>query len=301
MRIEDASPALTLQAPISRAVALASVAKFLACRGIEDARRDARILLLAAAQISHADLLLEPDAPLNSDFAATLSAYAERRAAREPVSRIIGARGFWTLDLLVAPEVLDPRADTETLVELALRNFYDRRNEPLTILDLGTGSGAILCALLSELPGARGVAVDRSAAACAAASKNFERCGLGDRVEILRGDWAEAICATFDLVVSNPPYIRTVEIEKLAPEVRLHDPAIALDGGADGLACYRRLARQIPRLLAPAGLSVLEVGAGQAEAVRRVLEENALAIVATAKDSGGRERAIAAGKCGVKA
>jgi release factor glutamine methyltransferase len=289
----DASP-LALEPAVPRAEALTRVAAFLAWRGVEDARREARILLLAAAQIAHADLLLEPDAPLDAGTAMALINYAARRGAREPVSRIVGARGFWTLDLAVAPMVLDPRADTETLVELTLREMSDRRCERLSILDLGSGSGAIICALLSELPNARAFAVDRSAPACAATRTNLARCGLSDRAQILQSDWADAISAAFDLVVSNPPYIRSGDIKSLAPEVRLHDPTLALDGGADGFGCYRRIASQLTRLLAPNGLAVLEVGAGQAEQVRRLLDAEGLKIVATAKDANGCERAIAA-------
>ena len=285
--------AFGFDARTTRAEALARVAEFLASRGIEDARRDARVLLLAAAQIAHADLLLEPDAPLDRNAIDAMVDFAERRGAREPVSRIIGARGFWTCDLIVAPEVLDPRADTETLVELVLRKIGDRRSEALSILDLGTGSGAIVCALLSELEKARAIAVDRSWKACAASKANFTRCGLSDRAQVVQGDWADAICGSFDLVVSNPPYIRTSDIESLAPEVRLHDPALALDGGQDGLACYRRIASQLTRLLAPNGLVALEVGAGQSKEVKLLLEANEFKVVGLTKDAGGHDRAVA--------
>ena len=284
--------AFGLDARTTRAEALARAAEFLASRGIEDAKRDARVLLLAAAQIAHADLLLEPDAPLDRNAIDAMVDFAERRGAREPVSRIIGARGFWTCDLIVAPEVLDPRADTETLVELALRKLADRRGEALSILDLGTGSGAIVCALLSELKNARAIAVDRSWKACAAAKSNFARCGLSDRAQVVQGDWADAICGSFDLVVSNPPYIRTSDIESLAPEVRLHDPALALDGGRDGFACYQQIAVQLTRLLALNGMVALEVGAGQSNEVKRLLEANEFKVVGLAKDAGGHDRAL---------
>jgi len=277
----------------SLAAALERAAAALAVSGIEEPHREARILLLAAAKISHADLLLEPDAPLDARAAETLDDYLFRRAAREPVSRIVGVRGFWNVDVAVAPNVLDPRADTETLVELAVRLLRERKEDPLSILDLGTGSGALLCALLSEFPNARGIAVDRCAHACAAAASNFNRCGMSKRAHVVRGDWGGSICESFDLVVSNPPYIETADIESLAPEVRLHDPRLALDGGVDGLDCHRRLAREIPRLLKPGGLAVLEVGAGQAEPARRLLEKNGLTVVATGRDTGGHERGVA--------
>lgn len=278
----------------SRDAALKCVAETLAASGIEEPQREARLLLLAAAQIAHAELLLDPDAPLDARAMETLDRYTLRRAAREPLTRILGIRGFWTVDLAVAPNVLDPRPDTETLVELALRELRARRNERLAILDLGTGSGALLCALLSEFANALGIAVDRSAEACAAAAANFKRCGIERRAQVLCGDWADSIRAKFDLVISNPPYIRSRDIESLAPEVRLHDPFLALDGGADGLDCYRRLASEIPRLLHAGGIAVLEVGAGQAGPVGRLVEDEGLRLLAVGKDAGGHERGVAA-------
>jgi release factor glutamine methyltransferase len=279
---------------VARAQALASIARLLEARGVEQARFDARALLLAAARISHAELVLNPDAPLGEEEARLLSVYAARRAAREPVSRILSMRGFWTLDLEVAPDVLDPRADTETLVELALSLLPGRRHEPLTILDLGSGSGAIICALLSELPQACGVAVDLSAAACALTKANLARCGLLERASVVRGRWADAIDRRFDVVVSNPPYIKSEDLEGLDPEVALHDPALALDGGADGLGCYRIIARNLQRILAPGGLGLVEAGAGQAGDIRELFAGAGLRVVATAHDAGGHERAVAA-------
>lgn len=283
-----------LAGDVSRAGALEAAARLLASSGIEQARFDARTLLLAAARITHAELVLNPDAPLGEEAAGLLAAYAARRAAREPVSRILAMRGFWTLDLQVAPDVLDPRADTETLVELALSLLPGRRNEPLRILDLGSGSGAIICALLSELPQARGVAVDLSAAACALTKANLARCGLSERASVIRGRWADAIGCRFDVVVSNPPYIRSEDLEGLDPEVCLHDPALALDGGADGLVCYREIARSLKRILAPGGLGLVEAGAGQAPDIRDIFAGAGLRVVATARDAGGHERAVAA-------
>ncbi|WP_306432188.1 peptide chain release factor N(5)-glutamine methyltransferase [Methylosinus sporium] len=278
----------------TRAAALDAVAALLARCGVEDARRDARALLLAAGGFTAAELLLDPAAKLGAAACARLRDYALRRAAREPVSRILGARGFWTQDLLVAPRVLDPRPDTETLIELSLELMGERRREPLRILDLGVGSGAILCALLAELPDARGIGVDLSAAACAAAAVNLSRCGFARRASILRGRWADALAARFDLIVSNPPYIASGELDGLEPEVRLHDPRLALDGGADGLNCYREIAEQLPRLLAPSGAAVLEAGDGQARSLVALLAEKGLAPAGIRKDAGGRERAVAA-------
>lgn len=278
----------------TRAAALDAVAALLARCGVEDARRDARALLLAAGGFTAAELLLDPAAKLGAAACARLRDYALRRAAREPVSRILGERGFWTQDLLVAPRVLDPRPDTETLIELSLELMGERRRDPLRILDLGVGSGAILCALLAELPEAGAIGVDLSAAACAAAAVNLSRCGFARRASILRGRWADALAARFDLIVSNPPYIASGELDGLEPEVRLHDPRLALDGGADGLDCYREIAEQLPRLLAPSGAAVLEAGDGQARSLVALLAEKGLAPAGIRKDAGGRERAVAA-------
>lgn len=278
----------------TRAAALERVADFLERSGVDDARRDAKALLLAAGGLTPADLLLEPAAALSPEASRRLSDYAERRAAREPVSRIVGTRGFWTHDLVVAPGVLDPRPDTETLIESALDHLRDRRFEELTILDLGAGSGAIVCALLSEFSNARAIAVDLSAHACATARLNFARSGLAERAAILRGRWGEALAARFDLVVSNPPYVASGEIPGLAPEVRLHDPELALDGGDDGLVCYREIIGDLPRLLAPHGLVFFEVGAGQARDVAVLLIEKGLEIAEIRKDIAGHERVIAA-------
>jgi release factor glutamine methyltransferase len=170
----------------------------------------------------------------------------------------------------------------------------ERRNDALTILDLGVGSGAIICALLSELPQARAIGVDLSGEACAAASVNLARCGFAARATILRGRWTQALDARFDLVVSNPPYVATGEIATLAPEVRLHDPSLALDGGADGLACYREIIADLPRVLAPHALAVLEAGAGQAASIAALFFAAGLEIAEIRRDFSGCERAVAA-------
>lgn len=292
------APAFRLTAPQelpSRAEALARVAAALTESGVEtrEAQDDARALLRAAARLSRLDLALSPETSLTTNEAERLWNYAARRAAREPVSRILGARGFWTLDLTVAPDVLDPRADTETLVETALDLIGDH-NAPLAVLDLGAGSGAILCALLSELPQATGVAVDLSAAACAATRENLARCGLSQRAQVLRGRWGTPLASRFDVIVSNPPYVRAGDIATLDPEVRLHDPLLALDGGADGLDCYREIVGDLRRLLAPGGLVAFEVGFDQAASVAALLQAENLEIAGIARDAGGRDRVVAA-------
>lgn len=292
LAVDPGAPALSVGT--TRAEALAAATRFLGERGVERAEPDARALLLAATGTTQADLLLAPGAPVEAEAARKLRHFAERRAAREPVSRIRGTRGFWTLELAVAPDVFDPRPETETLVEAALDQLRGRRGEPLAILDLGTGSGAIVCALLAEFEHARALAVDLSAKACAVASANFARCGVGDRAATVRGEWADAIDGAFDLVVSNPPYIRSSEIGGLAPEVRLHDPALALDGGADGLDCYRRISCDLVRLLAPRGLALLEIGAGRGEDVCALLAAEDLEIAEIRCDIAGHERVVAA-------
>jgi release factor glutamine methyltransferase len=286
-------PALALD-HVTRAAALDEVAAFLDRCGVEDARRDARALLFAAGGFTAAELLLEPTAALTGAARERLRDYAQRRAAREPVSRILGARGFWTHDLVVAPRVLDPRPDTETLIELSLELMRERRRDALLILDLGVGSGAILCALLAEFPNAHAIGVDLGADACAAAALNLSRCGFSQRAAVLRGRWADALATRFDLVVSNPPYISSGEIDALEPEVRLHDPRLALDGGADGLDCYREIVDELPRLLAPMGAAALEAGDGQARSVAALLAEKGLEPAGIRKDAGGRERAVGA-------
>lgn len=283
------------EAPPSRAQAIAQVAAYLVASGVDPAtaREDARALLRAAAGLSRLQLAMAPHAPLGDDEADRLSRYAARRAAREPVSRILGERGFWTLDLLVAPNVLDPRADTETLVETTLA-LIGRRDAALTILDLGAGSGAITCALLSELPAARAVAVDISPDACAATQENLARCGLSERADVVRGRWGAALPGPFDVIVSNPPYVRAADIANLDPEVRLYDPALALDGGADGLDCYREIVADLPRLLAPDGLAAFEVGSEQAVGVASLLGAHGFSIVRVGRDAGGHERVVTA-------
>jgi release factor glutamine methyltransferase len=237
----------------------------LAEAGIETPKRDARVLLCEAAEIDHAALLRDPDARLGDDAAARLRAFVERRLKREPVSRILGRREFWGLRLRITRDVLDPRPDTETLVAAAIETLSDRRGDKLRILDLGTGSGALLCACLSEFPRAFGIGVDQQESACRIARENLASCGLAGRSAVLCGNWGAALAGGFDLVVANPPYIASGAIETLAPEVRDHDPRPALDGGPDGLAAYRAIAADLSRLSAPHGLAVVEIGHDQAE------------------------------------
>jgi release factor glutamine methyltransferase len=211
--------------------------------------------------------------------------------AHEPVARIVGEKEFWGLTFKVTPAVLVPRPETETVVEFALA-LIDR-TAPLQIVDLGTGCGAILLALLSALPRARGLGIDISADALDVAHTNAERLGLADRADFAVRDFS-AVEGAFDLAVSNPPYIARGDITDLAPEVREYDPRHALDGGSDGLAAYRGIATIAPRLLRPAGHLVVEIGAGQENAVRELFAHNGLAITAARHDLCQIPRALAA-------
>jgi len=239
--------------------------------GVESARLDARILLARAMRISREQLIAADRQP-SAEEAAAFQAMIDRRAAREPLAYITGRKEFWSLDLKVGPGVLVPRPDTETLVETALSLFLDR-SAPLAIADLGTGSGAILIAALKEFPQARGVGYERSPDALGYARSNLEAHGLTARAQILGDDWSGVPVAGFDLVLSNPPYIPTAEIDALEPEVRLYEPRAALDGGPDGLDSYRSLAGILSRLLRPGANALLELGQGQFGAVEPLFQD----------------------------
>jgi len=281
------------QRPVAVAAALNAAARQLRAAGIADARRDAALLLADGLGLDRLQLLSAPQRPLAPAEAEAFAARLARRAAGEPVSRILGRRAFWSLELALAPAVLDPRADSESVVEAALAGIADR-TAPLRLLDLGTGSGALLLALLSELPAAWGVGIDIDPAAAAVAAANAAGAGLAGRAAFLAGDWGGALAGRFDLVVANPPYIASAEIDGLAAEVRLHDPRRALDGGPDGLACYRRLAGLLAGLLVPGGGAVLECGRGQAASVGRLLADAGLVVGPAVRDLGGVERAVVA-------
>lgn len=259
--------------------------------GVGEALEDARALLLAACKIDALGLLRDPAAPLTAVEADLLRDFAARRAAGEPPSRIVGSRSFWSVDLAVRVDVLDPRADTEAVVRLAKRMFRD--GSPRKILDMGCGSGALVCALLTEYGQAFGVAVDASASACAATRDNLAQCCLADRGSVLQGDWGRALAGRFDLIVSNPPYIRSGDIPGLPVEVRDYDPHLALDGGADGLDAYRAIFAQAPALLAPGGALVVEFGSTQRREVEALALDFRLRLQDAEMDLGGRDRAVA--------
>ncbi|MFG1201855.1 peptide chain release factor N(5)-glutamine methyltransferase [Xanthobacter aminoxidans] len=266
----------------------------LAAGGVETPELDARLLLAHALGCPPGELLSHGAAPAAPDMLAATEALLARRLAGEPVARIFGHKEFWSLTFRLSPDTLVPRPDTETLVEAALSLFPDRA-APLRILDLGTGTGAILAALLSEWPAATGIAVDRSGNAARTARDNLEANGLEDRASVLVGDWGTALAGGFDLVVSNPPYIAEDEMAGLAVDVRLHDPRLALVAGADGLAAYRIIAADLPRLLKPGGVAVLELGAGQEPAVATLVQAAGLGLLGPAHaDLGGIPRALCA-------
>jgi release factor glutamine methyltransferase len=215
----------------------------------------------------------------------------EKRAAHMPLSRIIGRREFWSLDLCVTDHTFDPRPDSEVLVDTALSVIFER-DAALRVADLGTGTGCLLLALLSELRNATGLGLDRNPATVRVASRNAERLGLGGRADFIASDWGSPVVGEFDLIVSNPPYIATAAIGDLAPDVRLHEPRLALDGGEDGFAAYRALAPDLVRLLAPQGHAVVEVGIDQAENVQRLLQATGLTVTANQLDLSGVQRCL---------
>lgn len=270
---------------------LCQAGQMLRAAAIESPRLEARILLSTAMGCTESDLLRDPRAAVPAEAAARFGAMLRRRVAHEPMAYVTGHAGFWTLDLAVSPATLIPRADTETLVDAALAEFPDRRAVK-RVLDLGTGTGALLLAVLSEFPDAFGIGTDRVAEAAALAAANARANGLGDRAAFLVGDWAAPLAARFDLVLSNPPYIRGGDITGLMPEVALHEPRSALDGGADGLDAYRTIIDALPNMLAPGGRAVLELGQGQRPDVQRIAEARGLRCIAAREDLGGIERAL---------
>jgi release factor glutamine methyltransferase len=275
------------------AEALARLADLLGRSGVEDPRREARLTLGAASGFSSIAMIAGPRAPLGA-AAGKLAHFAARRAAGELLSRIVGNREFWGLALTITPDVLDPRPETETVVETAVAMFRDRRMDAVRILDLGVGSGALLCALLAEFVNGRGIGVDVSARAAEVARRNIEACGLARRAEIRVADWTTDLAGPFDLIVSNPPYVRSADIAGLPREVRDFDPRLALDGGPDGLKAYRAIVPASAPLLAAGGLLLVEIGAGQAADVHAIAMSAGFVECRFHRDLAGIERVLAA-------
>jgi len=255
--------------------ALSAAALVLERAGIENPLREARLLLELA----------QGDPTRFADYLA-------RRASREPYSRIHGRREFWSLDLALSPDTLDPRPDSETLIEAALEFLADRRNEALRAVDFGAGSGALLLALLAEFPRATGIGIDRLPGAVTAARLNAETLGLAARSRFVLGDWSEKNLGRADVILANPPYIPSSEIDSLQPEVTRFDPRAALDGGDDGLESYRALAPVVSWTLGPGGFAFLELGQGQARPVAAIMERAGLKAAGLRPDLARIERCL---------
>ena len=252
---------------------------------------DARLLVEAAADATRADIVADPHRALTPEQEATFEDYVSRRTQREPVSHILGRKGFWKIMLSVNPHVLTPRPDTEVIVDMALKSFPEQM--AFQMLDLGVGSGAILLSILAERPAAKGLGIDVSEEALAVARENAANLGLASQVALLRGDWTAGLGeASFDLVVSNPPYIASDVIQELEPEVRDHEPRLALDGGADGLDAYRILAPEILRVLKPGGMFAVEIGYDQKAAVEALFKAAGATGVRTELDLANRDRVV---------
>jgi release factor glutamine methyltransferase len=269
-------------------VTIDDAARQLKTAGVESARTEARLLYAHALGV-HRDDTLSADLTPTPEQAAAFAAMVARRIAREPFAYITGHKEFWSLDFAVGPGVLVPRPETETLIEEALRVIPDR-DAAMAIADLGTGSGALLIAALKEFPRAAGLGLDSSLEALAYAKRNVFSNGFSERAKLRLDDWAAAPNNSFDLVLSNPPYIPSAEIAALDPEVSCFEPRAALDGGPDGLDAYRALAGLLPRMLKKGGWAILEIGAGQA--VEPVFTGSGLRLAGIAPDLAGIPRAV---------
>ena len=293
------SEAAVREAGSTRRQSFVAAARRLRQAGLATPELDARLLLCEADGVSQEAYVAEPDRPLPPDVAAAYTRLIERRLGGEPVARILGRREFYGRDFLVDRHTLDPRPDTETLIDAALAWVAGKGAQelPLRVLDLGTGTGCILLTLLAELPRATGVGTDVSVAALALARTNARRLGVEARARFAAGDWLDAVTGRFDLVVANPPYLATEEISQLAPEVGRHDPLAALDGGPDGLKAYRRIAARAAEVLQPGGAILLETGHTQSEAVVSLLGAVGLTTAADGgvwRDLAGRARVVLA-------
>ena len=286
--------------PVTLNQAFVGAAAVLREAGITTPELDARLLLCHAAGLSHEAYGAGAGGPVQPATLARFGTAIDRRLKREPVARITGTREFYGRGFTIAPPALDPRPDTETLIEAALAVVERRgwRDRTLSLLDLGTGTGCILVTLLAELPRAQGLGTDLSPSALALAAANAVRLGVGSRAAFMAADWLDGIAGKFDLVLSNPPYLASGEISGLAPEVAAYDPMLALDGGPDGLDAYRRIAAGAPAVLAEGGRLLVEIGAGQAAQVSDIFRAAGLKLdpsQAIGRDLAGRPRVVACG------
>ena len=274
---------------ITIGVALEAAIARLSAVGVDNPRMDARLLLCHSACLELANLIVDPNVVLADECFRKFETLVERREKREPVSHLIGEREFWSLPFIVTADVLDPRPASETLIEAALDHVRDR-SEPVSVLDLGTGSGCLLIAVLSELPGARGVGVDTSEAALVIARRNAEKNLVDDCTTFVSSSWGRSVSGSFDLILSNPPYISESERDDLEPEVAMYEPASALFAGKDGLSAYREVAPDILRLLNPDGVAAIECGRDQMTTVIEIFDDAGLRHVETRCDLDGIER-----------
>ena len=287
MTLTGSAPAMTLGR------ALDDAAHTLDAAGIEAPRGDARLLLAHAAGVTTTALVTDPGRALAPGAASRFAELVRRRRAREPVSHLLGKREFWSRDFIVGPAVLDPRPDSETLIEAALE--FLPAESPARVLDLGVGGGCLLLTLLAERRRARGLGIDLSPTAIAVARQNAERLGVADRASFCVGDWGAAVCGRFELILCNPPYIASGALAALAPEIALHEPRLALDGGPDGYAAYRAVAGQTARLLTPGGILLVEAGSGQMSDIIDIFSAEGCRLVAQTRDLGGVARCAALG------
>ncbi len=272
---------------------LAEAAAALSRAGADEPRRRARRLVAGLLELSPGELVSHPEREIAAAEGVRLRGSLARMARGEPLSRILGWREFWGLRFALSPDTLDPRPESETVVEAVLARIDDRA-APLTILDLGTGTGCLLLALLSEFPAASGIGIDLFAGAAATARRNAEALGLERRARFAVGSWGSAVSGRFNVIIANPPYIARAALAGLPPEVGRYDPQPALDGGEDGLAAYRQIAREMPELLAGDGMIAAEVGFGQAAAAAEIFVAAGLLIDRIERDLAGVERCVVA-------
>ena len=270
---------------------IAEAAAALSATGAADPRRQARRLVSAALAIPQPDLFGHPDRALDEQQIGRVRALLRRMLAGEPLSRIFEAREFWGLEFGLSADTLDPRPETETVIEAVLRREPDR-SAPLRLLDLGTGTGCLLLALLAEFPAASGIGTDIAEGAVRTAARNAVYLGLADRARFFVGDWATAVSGKFDAILANPPYIASEALALLPREVACYDPWRALDGGDDGLRSHRAIAEAASRLLSADGIFATEIGAGQEDAVAAVMKENNLIVEGVEKDLAGIARCV---------
>ena len=272
---------------------LGAAAAALETAGFDDARSRARRLVAAALGLSSSEVFARLDRMISEEDGERVAEFLARMVAHEPLSRILGVREFWGLEFVLSPDTLDPRPESETVIEAVLARLPDWARA-YRILDLGTGSGCLLLALLSELPAATGVGVDAVPGAVDTARRNATRLELAARAGFVVGDWVKPLAEPFDVVVANPPYIAAADIPGLPPEVRDFDPRRALDGGIDGLDAYRAIAAELPRLLRPGGVFAGEFGQGQQAAVAQLVANNGLRIDCVVPDLAGIPRCVVA-------